>query len=629
MAQHESVGTGTQTATIDTEHTLDTETGGGTYFLQVDCNAMALGDELVLRVKTKTLTGSTSRLLHEVAYAHVQGEPNKIIGPIVAPHEIIFTLEQEAGTGRAYDFEVFRERVAVGAWRSTDVAAPTVEGVPEVDLTHLGGVVQSAIDLKDFADAGYDPATNKITGCVLTDTVTANTDMRGTDSAALASVLGALADAAATGDPTAVDTVMQYVKQLVNVLVGTAGIATMPTPLDPANGVNLFEMLRAAMGVTFAGPGDSLETIAAGIVDVQFQMGTGGAGLTDLGGMSTAMKAEVNLEVDAALIDAGLVLQVTTITGLVSQTVFNLTAGSADNEPYIGCLAVITDVATGTQKALGIISDYVGATKTVTLREDPGIFVMANTDNIAIVAVPKDVLDILADVTGIGGAAMRGTDSAALASVATEARLAELDAANLPADIAAIPTTAMRGTDSAALASVCTEARLAELDAANLPTDIAVIPTTAMRGTDNAALASEVTAARMSELDAATGGKMANQVDLIKTEADKIALADAGAGVAGSVIEEVENRATPAQVNTEVVDVIDTDTSAEPGQGAPPATASLRTKVDNLYKSWRNKKTNDGSTTKLFADDTTTVDAKQTTSEAGGTVTKDEWTTGP
>lgn len=36
----------------------------------------------------------------------------------------------------------------------------------------------------------------------------------------------------------------------------------------------------------------------------------------------------------------------------------------------------------------------------------------------------------------------------------------------------------MRGTDDAALASVCTETRLAELDAANLPTDIAAIPTT-------------------------------------------------------------------------------------------------------------------------------------------------------
>lgn len=41
-------------------------------------------------------------------------------------------------------------------------------------------------------------------------------------------------------------------------------------------------------------------------------------------------------------------------------------------------------------------------------------------------------------------------------------------------------------------------------------------------------------------------------VDLIKTEADKIALVGAGAGVAGSVIEEVENRATPTQVQSEL-----------------------------------------------------------------------------
>jgi hypothetical protein len=69
---------------------------------------------------------------------------------------------------------------------------------------------------------------------------------------------------------------------------------------------------------------------------------------------------------------------------------------------------------------------------------------------------------------------MVGTNNAALASVATEARLAELDTANLPADVAAIPTT-MVGTDNAALASVATEARLAELDAANLPADVAAL----------------------------------------------------------------------------------------------------------------------------------------------------------
>ncbi|MHC4508014.1 MAG: hypothetical protein ACYTAO_03520 [Planctomycetota bacterium] len=46
------------------------------------------------------------------------------------------------------------------------------------------------------------------------------------------------------------------------------------------------------------------------------------------------------------------------------------------------------------------------------------------------------ILDIIAaDVVNLDGAAMRGTDNAALASVCTEGRLAELDAANLPANI--------------------------------------------------------------------------------------------------------------------------------------------------------------------------------------------------
>jgi hypothetical protein len=50
-----------------------------------------------------------------------------------------------------------------------------------------------------------------------------------------------------------------------------------------------------------------------------------------------------------------------------------------------------------------------------------------------------------------------------------------IDGGRLDLLLDAIPTTAMRGTDSAALASVCTAARLAELDAANLPTDIDAI----------------------------------------------------------------------------------------------------------------------------------------------------------
>ena len=74
------------------------------------------------------------------------------------------------------------------AWRSPDIVFRAaalndalIDGgdVLDVSVTELGGVAQSATDLKDFADAGYDPATNKVQGVVLVDTTTTNTDMAG------------------------------------------------------------------------------------------------------------------------------------------------------------------------------------------------------------------------------------------------------------------------------------------------------------------------------------------------------------------------------------------------------------------------------------------------------------------
>lgn len=82
-------------------------------------------------------------------------------------------------------------------------------------------------------------------------------------------------------------------------------------------------------------------------------------------------------------------------------------------------------------------------------------------------------------------------------------------------------------------------------------------------------------------------------------------------------------------VNAEVVDALATDTYAEPAQGAPAATASLSAKINYLYKAWRNKKDNNGTETKLYADDGTTVHHKQATTEAAGTVTAAEWISGP
>lgn len=183
-----------------------------------------------------------------------------------------------------------------------------------------------------------------------------------------------------------------------------------------------------------------------------------------------------------------------------------------------------------------------------------------------------DIDAIAVDVAGLDGAAMRGTDSAALASVCTEARLSELDAGTpgkmaavadvIAVDVAGLDGAAMRGTDSAALASVCTEGRLAELDAANLPTDIAA-------------------------------------------------------------------RATPAQVNAEVLDVLNVDTFAEPGQEAPAATNTLAKKIGYLFKFLRNKVTQDATTLSVFADDGTTVDQKAAVSDDATTYTRGEIGTGP
>jgi hypothetical protein len=102
-------------------------------------------------------------------------------------------------------------------------------------------------------------------------------------------------------------------------------------------------------------------------------------------------------------------------------------------------------------------------------------------------------------------------------------------------------------------------------------------------------------------------------------------------GTAGAGLTDLGGMSTAmkAEVNAEALDVLNTDTFAEPGQEAPGATVSLATKIGYLYKAWRNKSTQTSSTYSLFADDTTTVDQKATVSDDGTTATKAEVGTGP
>ena len=121
----------------------------------------------------------------------------------------------------------------------------------------------------------------------------------------------------------------------------------------------------------------------------------------------------------------------TTIATLASQTSFTLTVGSADNSAYLYCTIIISDKASAIQKAVGFISAYTGATKTVTLVADPGVFTMAAGDSVSIIATSaqanivaiaggKTAADNL-KTAGDSYSATRGFTGTAVPAVAAEA----------------------------------------------------------------------------------------------------------------------------------------------------------------------------------------------------------------
>lgn len=83
-----------------------------------------------------------------------------------------------------------------------------------------------------------------------------------------------------------------------------------------------------------------------------------------------------------------------------------------------------------------------------------------------------------------------------------------------------------------------------------------------------------------------------------------------------------------ATINAQVLDVIDTDTFAEPGQGNPGATITLAAKIGYLYKAWRNRHTVTDSEYALYADNGTTKDQEAIVSDDDTTFERGEITTG-
>lgn len=99
------------------------------------------------------------------------------------------------------------------------------DGMAHADLKEILGVAQSVTDLKDFADDGYDPSTNKVQGVVLTDTVTTYTGNTPQTGDAFAR-LGAPAGASVSADIAAIEAQTDD--------IGVAGAGLTAVPWNPA-----------------------------------------------------------------------------------------------------------------------------------------------------------------------------------------------------------------------------------------------------------------------------------------------------------------------------------------------------------------------------------------------------------
>lgn len=107
-------GTGTQAATVTTEHTLLDVAISGTFTLHVDKVNMVAGDVLELRIYQIVLTGGTRRVAYYVRFDGAQPTDDLIAISVPISNELTdsgslrFELNQLRGTARAFPWKVLK-----------------------------------------------------------------------------------------------------------------------------------------------------------------------------------------------------------------------------------------------------------------------------------------------------------------------------------------------------------------------------------------------------------------------------------------------------------------------------------------------------------------------------------------
>lgn len=107
-------GSGSQAATVPTEHTLLDVAVAGTFQFIVDKNVMLAGDTLELRVYQMVLTGGTRRVAYFQSYAGAQAATDLVAISVPISNELTdagslrFTLNQTTGSSRTFPWKVLK-----------------------------------------------------------------------------------------------------------------------------------------------------------------------------------------------------------------------------------------------------------------------------------------------------------------------------------------------------------------------------------------------------------------------------------------------------------------------------------------------------------------------------------------
>lgn len=361
-------------------------------------------------------------------------------------------------------------------------------------------------------------------------------------------------------------------------------------------------------------------TVAGRTLDVT---ATGAAGI-DWGNVENPTTA---LNLSGTNIDPDQV--VASVSGAVNSVTTGVTL--ATNAVSAAALAAdaVTEIQSGLATAAALATaqtdlDNIDA-KTTNLPTDPAdqSLIIAATNALAaligtpagvslsadVAAVKSDTAATLIDTAEIGAAGAGLTALASQASVNDLPTNAELATALAAADDAVLAAIAALSTvvGTPAGASVSADVAAVKSDTAATLIDTAEI---GAAGAGLTALASQA-----SVNDLPTNAELAT------------ALATADDAVLAAIA--ALNNLSAAQVNSEVVDALNVDAYSEPGQTAPPVSASLVTKVNYLYKLMRNRITQTSTQFTVYADDGLTVDQKAVVSDDGTTFDRAEIGAGP